>query len=127
MICRVRPFWNSPDIRRGKGSGSPGLLSSTSGNPMEMGQLKLVLHLRLMIIRRLEVILVRGGLGLDSSWERLGHLSCDEKVAVALDMSDACLRVCAEGIKTQCPGIVEGELVEKLRARLEWSKRQRRR
>jgi hypothetical protein len=80
-----------------------------------------------IIIRWRGTLLVRGSLGLDSSLERLGRLSRDEKVAVALDMSDACLCVCAEGIRAQYPGILEEELVEKLRARLEWSKRQRKR
>ena len=112
----------------GKGSGSPAPLELYKWESHRAVTTQVGVELvRLMIIRRREVILIRSRLGLDSSWERLGHLPCDEKVAIALDMSDACLHVCVDGIKTQCPGIVEGELVEKLRARLEWSKRQRRR
>jgi hypothetical protein len=61
----------------------------------------------------------------DKNWERLGRLKPEEKVAICLDMSDACVRVCAEGIRAQYPGISEEELIAKLRERLEWSKRHR--
>jgi hypothetical protein len=63
----------------------------------------------------------------DKNAERLGRLKPEEKVAIAMDMTDACVRICAEGIKAQCPGISEKELLEKLRERLEWSKRWRKR
>lgn len=33
------------------------------------------------------------------------------------------MRICAEGIKAQFPSISDKELMEKLRERLEWSKR----
>lgn len=59
--------------------------------------------------------------------ERLGRLKPEEKVNMALDMSDAVVRVCAEGIKAQNPDITEKELIEKLRERMEWSKRWRKR
>jgi hypothetical protein len=55
----------------------------------------------------------------------LGKLKPEEKVAVAIDMTDACVRICATGIRAQCPDITEVELNEKLRKRLEWSKRTR--
>jgi hypothetical protein len=64
---------------------------------------------------------------MDGESERLGRLKPDEKVAVALDMTDACVRVCADGIRAQYPDISEEELLVKLRERLEWSKRGRRR
>ena len=64
---------------------------------------------------------------MDKNAERLGRLKPEEKVAIAIDMTDACVRICAEGIKAQCPGISEEELLEKLRERLEWSKRWRKR
>jgi hypothetical protein len=38
---------------------------------------------------------------------------------MAVDMSDACVRVCAEGIKSQNPNITEEELIEKLRERFD--------
>jgi len=63
----------------------------------------------------------------DKDAKRLGRLKPEEKVAIALDMSDACVRVCKAGIRTQCPDAREAELNEKLRQRLEWQKRQRRR
>jgi hypothetical protein len=63
----------------------------------------------------------------DKNAERLGRLKPEEKMAIATDMTDACVRICAEGIKAQCPGISEEELLEKLRERLEWSKRWRKR
>jgi len=64
---------------------------------------------------------------MDENAERLGRLKPEEKVAIAMDMTDACVRICAEGIKAQCPGISEEELLEKLRERFEWSKRWRKR
>jgi hypothetical protein len=64
---------------------------------------------------------------LDKSAERLRRLKPEEKVAMAIDMTDACVRICAEGIRAQCPGVSEGELIERLRERFEWSKRWRKR
>jgi hypothetical protein len=51
----------------------------------------------------------------------------EEKVAICMDMSDACVQVCADGIKAQNPDISEEELIAKLRERLAWSKRHRKR
>jgi hypothetical protein len=59
----------------------------------------------------------------DKNAKRLERLKPEEKVAMAIDMTDACVRVCAAGIRAQCPDISEAELNEKLRKRLEWSKR----
>jgi len=47
------------------------------------------------------------------------------KVNMAMDMTESMVRVCAEGIKAQYPDITEKELMEKLRERLQWSKRWR--
>jgi hypothetical protein len=63
----------------------------------------------------------------DKGAERLERLKPEEKVAMAIDMTDACVRICAAGIRAQCPGISEAELNKKLRKRLEWSKRLRKR
>ena len=60
-----------------------------------------------------------------SEFERLGRLKPEEKVAVALDMSDACVRVCADGIKARYPSISDEELLDRLHERLLWSKRGR--
>jgi hypothetical protein len=65
--------------------------------------------------------------GMDSEAERLGRLKPEEKVAIAVDMTNACVRICADGIRAQHPDISEEELLAKLRERLEWSKRGRRR
>jgi len=64
---------------------------------------------------------------MDKNWERLGRLKPEEKVTMAIEMTDLCVNVCAAGIKAQHPSISEAELIEKLRERLEWSKRWRKR
>ncbi|MBE0512627.1 hypothetical protein IBX38_06220 [Candidatus Bathyarchaeota archaeon] len=55
------------------------------------------------------------------------RLRPEEKVNVAIDMSDVCVRICAEGVRAQFPDITEQELVERLRERIEWSGRWRKR
>jgi hypothetical protein len=50
-------------------------------------------------------------------------LKPEEKIAIAIDMTDSCVCICADGIRAQNPDISEEELVEKLRERLEWIKR----
>ncbi|MGA9388471.1 MAG: hypothetical protein WBV70_06585 [Candidatus Bathyarchaeia archaeon] len=57
----------------------------------------------------------------------LRRLKPEEKVNIAIDMTDACVRVCAEGIIAQCPNIEEDELLKQLRERIEYAKRWRRR
>ena len=64
---------------------------------------------------------------MDKDAKRLGILKPEEKVAIAIDMTDACVRVCAAGIRVQCPNISEAELNAKLSKRLEWAKRLRKR
>jgi len=46
-------------------------------------------------------------------------------VESAIEMSDACIAVCAAGIKAQNPGIDENTLLEELRKRIKWMKRHR--
>jgi hypothetical protein len=55
--------------------------------------------------------------------ERLGRLPPEVKVNMRLSMSDAVMRICAEGIRVQNPSISEEEVIEKLRERIAWSKR----
>jgi hypothetical protein len=62
---------------------------------------------------------------MDENAERLGRLKPEEKVAMAIEMTDLCVNACAAGIRAQHPDISEAELIEKLRERLEWSKRWR--
>jgi len=60
------------------------------------------------------------------SWRvqlNLRRLKPEEKVNIAVDMTDACVRVCAEGITAQCPNIEEDELLKQLRERIEYAKR----
>jgi len=59
---------------------------------------------------------------MDEEWERLGRLKPEEKVQLCIDMTDGCMRVCADGIRQQFPGISDKELIEKLRERIEWAK-----
>jgi len=61
----------------------------------------------------------------EERYERVGRLPSEVKVNMAMDMTESMVRVCAEGIKAQYPDITEKELMEKLRKRLEWSKRWR--
>ena len=58
-------------------------------------------------------------------FERLGRLSPEVKVTLALDLSDGCVHVCADGIRARCPGISDEELLVRLRERLLWGKRGR--
>lgn len=46
------------------------------------------------------------------------RLSSEERVDLAVGMSDVCIRVCADGVRDQNPGIAEDELVERVRERL---------
>jgi hypothetical protein len=59
----------------------------------------------------------------EERYERVGRLPPEVKVMMAIDMTEAMVRVCAEGIKAQYPNISDRELMEKLRERLEWTKR----
>lgn len=61
--------------------------------------------------------------GRSEDLERLGRLPSEVKVLMAIDMTEAMVRVCAEGIRAQCPDITEGRLLEKLRERLMWRTR----
>jgi len=54
--------------------------------------------------------------------ERLGRLKLEQKVLIAIDMTDGCARVCEDGSRQQFPDISDEELLEKLRERLEWAK-----
>lgn len=64
---------------------------------------------------------------MDKDLERLGRLPSEQKVTICMDMSDACVRICADGIRAQKPNISDEELIDKLRERLAWAKRNKRR
>ncbi len=57
-------------------------------------------------------------------WRRLKP---EERVDLAVNMSDVCIRVCAEGVKAQYPKISDEELIELVRERLMFEKNLRRR
>ena len=56
-------------------------------------------------------------------WERFGRLKPEERVKLAVGMSDVCIRVCADGVRDENPGISEEELIERVRERLMFGKR----
>jgi hypothetical protein len=64
---------------------------------------------------------------LDKNAERLGRLKPEDKVKLAIDMTDACVSICAEGIRAQYSGISDEELIDKLREHMNWAKRGQRR
>jgi hypothetical protein len=83
----------------------------------------LTVNAQLFLFLRVDVI-VGGVLFMrKEDWERLGRLKPEDRVNLAVGMSDVCIRVCADGVRDQNPGISEEELIERVRERLEWSKR----
>jgi hypothetical protein len=55
--------------------------------------------------------------------ERVGRLPSEAKVNLAIDMTEAMMQVCVQGMKAQNPDIAEEELIRKLRERFKWVKR----
>jgi hypothetical protein len=55
--------------------------------------------------------------------ERVGRLPSEVKVNMAVDMTDAMVKACVEGMKAQSPDTTDEELIEKLRERFNWAKR----
>ena len=53
----------------------------------------------------------------------LKKLKPEEKVNLAINMTDVCVQVCADGIRDQNRNITEAQLMEKLRARMMHQKR----
>lgn len=56
-------------------------------------------------------------------WERIGRLKPEDRVNLAVGMSDVCVWVCADGVRDQDPSISEAELIERVRERLMFGKR----
>jgi|GEM_PF-1717170 len=52
-------------------------------------------------------------------------LKPEERVDLAINMSDVCIRVCAEGVRAQYPNISEEKLIELMRERLMFEKKLR--
>jgi len=61
-------------------------------------------------------------------WRMRGwrKLKPEERVDLAVNMSDVCIRVCAEGVRAQYPNISEEKLIELVRERLMFDKNLRR-
>lgn len=58
--------------------------------------------------------------------ERLGRLEPGVKVNMAVELTEAMVSVCMEGMRAQNPNMTEEELMERLRERLEWAKQSQR-
>jgi len=50
-------------------------------------------------------------------------LKPEEKVNLAINMTDVCVQICADGIKDQNRNVTEAQLMEKVRARIMCQKR----
>lgn len=55
----------------------------------------------------------------------LDELKPEEKVSLAVGMTDVCVRVCADAVRDRYPTIKEEELVERVRERIMYGKRRR--
>jgi len=55
----------------------------------------------------------------------LENLKPEDKVKMAIEMSDMCMQVCAAGVLMQNPGISDKDLLGELRKRVEWVKKRR--
>jgi len=53
----------------------------------------------------------------------LEELKPEERVALAIGMTDVCVRVCADAVRDRYPTIKEQELVERVRERMMYGKR----
>jgi len=53
----------------------------------------------------------------------LKKLTPEEKVNLAINMTDACVQICADGIRDQNPNITTAQLLKELRKRIMYQKR----
>jgi hypothetical protein len=60
---------------------------------------------------------------LNDDWERLGCFDPNVKIALCLDMTETCFRICIAGIRARNPGITDEALILKLQERIDWIKR----
>ena len=51
----------------------------------------------------------------------VSRLKPEEKVNLAINMTDVCLRICAEGIRELQPDITEEKLVARVRERIQFA------
>jgi hypothetical protein len=57
--------------------------------------------------------------------ERIGRLRPEDRVNLSVGMSDVCVRICAEGVRNQNQGISEEKLIERVREKFVWDKKQK--
>lgn len=53
----------------------------------------------------------------------LRELKPEEKVNISVNMTDACVQICADAVKDQNGNIKEEQLIEEVRARIMFQKR----
>ena len=58
-------------------------------------------------------------------WLIVRRLRPEERVNLAVGMSDVCVRICADGVRDENPRLSEEEVVKRVRERLLFSKRRR--
>ena len=59
----------------------------------------------------------------EADLKRVGRLEPEAKVDLAIEMTEAMVRVCLDGIRGRNPGMAQEELMNELRERFEWAKR----
>jgi len=64
--------------------------------------------------------------GREAKRERLGRLKPEEKVNMAIDMTQAMLEACVAGVRAGNPKVTEQELMKELRRRLRLMKQRQR-
>jgi hypothetical protein len=70
--------------------------------------------------------LKKRNVGLEANIERVGRLKPEEKVNMAIDMTEAMVEACVGGIKAGNPKMTEQELMKELRRRLRSTKQRQR-
>jgi len=56
------------------------------------------------------------------AWDKLKP---EEKVNLAISMTNVCVRICADGIRDRQPTITDEELIKEVRKRIMYTKRHR--
>ena len=59
----------------------------------------------------------------EAGLKRVGRLKPEAKVDLAIEMTEAMVRVCLDGIRARNPGMSEEELMNELSERFGWAKR----
>jgi hypothetical protein len=59
-------------------------------------------------------------------WLSIKKLKPEEKVNLAINMTDVCVRICADAVREEYPNIEESELIERVRERMMFGRRRQR-